>query len=516
MTKMSGTPAMIQPSPLQGSKLIVAALLLALSNFVVVLDMTVANVSVSHIAGGLAISFTEGTYVITSYAVAEAISVPLTGWLASRWGTLRVFTTCIMLFGVFSAVCGFADSLATLIGGRILQGLVGGPLMPLTQTLLLQVFPKEKRSVALSLWAMTTLLAPVMGPVVGGYICDNWGWGYIFFINIPIAIACGAINLNLLRRFETAILKNKVDFIGLALLILWVSALQIMLDEGKNYDWFESTEIWALMITVVIGFSCFMIWELTHPQPIVDVRVFRHIGYSASVITLSLAFGSYFASNVLTPLWLQNYMGYTATWSGCTTAATGVLAICVAPFAAKFSMKYDARILVFCGLAWLGFVTFYRSFGSTDMTYEQVMVPLLIQGIGSPFFFIPLTALALASVNPEETASAAGLMNFLRTLSGAISTSLVTTAWEDKADITRADMVGKMASPGQVAAMLGDASASGQAAVPYVLDQIVQSQAIMLSTNHIFLVVSCTFAFAAIAIWMAPKPQRKADVSATH
>jgi DHA2 family multidrug resistance protein len=421
-----------------------------------------------------------------------------------------------MLFGVFSAVCGFAENLGILITGRILQGLVGGPLMPLTQTLLLQVFPKEKRSIALSLWAMTTLLAPVMGPVVGGYICDNWGWGYVFFINVPIAIICGAVNLNLLRRFETLITKNKVDFVGLLLLILWVSALQIMLDEGKNYDWFESTEIWMLLIATLIGFTCFMIWELTHSQPIVDMRVFRHVGYSVSVLTLSLAFGSYFASNVLTPLWLQNYMGYTATWSGCTTAATGILAICSAPFSAKFATKYDSRILVFCGLAWLGLITFFRSFGSTDMTYEQIMFPLLIQGIGTPFFFIPLTALALASVNPEETASAAGLMNFLRTLSGAISTSIVTTAWEDKTDIMRTDMVEKLGLPRQLASMLGNTIDASQTAIPYMLDSIVQSQAIMLATNHIFLVVSCTFVFAAIAIWMAPKPQRKADTSAAH
>ncbi len=498
------------PPPLQGSGLIVAALLLALSNFVVVLDMTVANVSVSHIAGGLAISITEGTYVITSYAVAEAISVPLTGWLASRFGTLRVFTTCIMLFGAFSTVCGFATNLETLVIGRVLQGLVGGPLMPLTQTLLLQIFPQEKRSTALSLWAMTTLLAPVMGPVVGGYICDNWGWGFIFFINIPIAITCSVVNLNLLQRFETIILKNKIDFVGLALLILWVSSLQIMLDEGKNYDWFESTEIWALGISAALGFACFMIWELTHAQPIVDMRVFRHIGYTASVLTLSLAFGSYFASNVLTPLWLQNYMGYTATWSGCTTSATGILAICVAPFAAKFSTKYDPRILIFCGLAWLGLITFFRSFGATDITYEQIMVPLLIQGIGAPFFFIPLTALALSCVDPQETASAAGLMNFLRTLSGAVSTSLVTTAWENQTNVLRTDLVSSVASPEQVAAMLGNTSEAGQVAALYTLDQVLQSQAVMLATNQIFLVVSCTFAFAAAAIWLAPKPKQKA------
>ena len=504
------------PAPLTGASLIFAALLLALANFVVVLDMTIANVSVSHIAGGLAISVTEGTYVITSYAVAEAICVPLTGWLASRFGILRVFTTCIMMFGLFSALCGFADSLGMLVAGRVLQGLMGGPLMPLSQTLLMQIFPKEKRSTALALWAMTTLIAPVMGPVVGGYICDNWGWGYIFFINIPLAIVCGVVLLKLLSRFETAIIRNKIDFIGLSLLIVWVSALQIMLDEGKNYDWFESTTIWVLLITAVIGFVCFMIWELTHVNPIVDIRVFRHRGYAASVLTISLAFAAFNCSIVITPLWLQNYMEYTATWSGFTTAALGILAVCAAPVAAKFSTKYDQRLLVFCGVGWLGLVTFYRSFGSTDMTQLQIAIPLLFQGLGMPFFFVPLTALALASVNLEETASAAGLLSFLRTLSGAIATSVVTTSWEDKTNILRNDLVDKIAFPEKVALILGDISQSGQETALYLLNQILQSQAVMLATNHIFMVTSYTFAFAAIAIWLAPKPKRTAETSAVH
>jgi DHA2 family multidrug resistance protein len=502
--------------PLTGGKLIVAAMLLALANFVVVLDMTIANVSVSNIAGGLAVSLSEGTYVITSYAVAEAICVPLTGWLASRFGTLRVFTTCMMLFGVFSALCGFADSLGILVAGRVLQGLAGGPLMPLSQTLLMQIFPKEKRSTALGLWAMTTLVAPVMGPVVGGYICDNFGWSFIFFINIPLAIVCSLVLLKLLRCFESVIIKNKIDFIGLALLIVWVSALQIMLDEGKNYDWFESSEIWALLIIAAIGFACFMIWELTHDHPIVNIRVFRHRGFAASVLTISLGFGAFNCSIVLTPLWLQNYMGYTAAWSGLTTAALGVLAVCVAPFAAKFSTKYDPRMLVFCGLGWLGILTLYRSFGLTDMTHYQVSIPMLIQGIGMPFFFVPLTALALSSVNSDEVASAAGLMNFLRTLSGAMATSVVTTAWEDRTNVLRNDLVDKIVLPEQIASMLGDVSQSGQVAAVYALDQILQSQAVMLATNHIFLVVSCTFAFAAMAIWLAPKPHKLANTSAVH
>ena len=498
--------------PLTGGKLIVAAMLLALANFVVVLDMTIANVSVSNIAGGLAVSLSEGTYVITSYAVAEAICVPLTGWLASRFGTLRVFTTCMMLFGVFSALCGFADSLGILVAGRVLQGLAGGPLMPLSQTLLMQIFPKEKRSTALGLWAMT-LIAPVMGPVVGGYICDNFGWSFIFFINIPLAIVCSLVLLKLLRCFESVIIKNKIDFIGLALLIVWVSALQIMLDEGKNYDWFESSEIWALLIIAAIGFACFMIWELTHDHPIVNIRVFRHRGFAASVLTISLGFGAFNCSIVLTPLWLQNYMGYTAAWSGLTTAALGVLAVCVAPFAAKFSTKYDPRMLVFCGLGWLGLVTFYRAFGSTDMTHWQISIPMLYQGIGMPFFFVPLTALALSSVDSEEVASAAGLMNFLRTLSGAMAISIVTTAWEDRTNILRNDLVDKIAAPDQIASMVGDMNESLALSL---LDQLLQSQAVMLATNHIFLVVSCAFAFAAMAIWLAPKPNATTETIVSH
>jgi DHA2 family multidrug resistance protein len=501
---------------LQGNGLIVAALLLAAANFVVVLDMTVANVAVPHIAGGLAISANEGTYVITSYAVAEAITVPLTGWLSRQFGTLKTFTTCVMLFGLFSALCGFANSIETLVAGRILQGLVGGPIMPLSQTMLMQIFPKEKRGSALGLWSMTTLIAPVLGPVVGGYICDNWGWSFIFFINIPIAIVGSVTVWNLLRSFETAIFKEKIDFVGMLLLIVWVSALQLMLDKGKSYDWFESGLIWAFLIAAVIGFIAFMIWEFTHERPIVNMKVFRHRGYCASVLSISFAFGAYFGSVVLTPLWLQTYMGYTAVESGLTSAATGVLAMIVAPFAAKYAQKFDPRMLVFGGVVWLGAFTYIRAFGTTDMTYAQIAIPMLIQGIGLPFFFIPLTGLALASVDPDETASAAGLMSFLRSLSGAFATSIVTTAWDNKANEFRNDLVGRVVSPEQVAISLGDTSPAGQNMALYILDQNVQSQAIMLATNQIFLVVACTFVFAALTIWLAPKPMRRADTSNAH
>lgn len=491
------------PAPAAAApNLLLAGLLLAAANFIVVLDTTVANVSVSHIAGSLAVSTNEGTYVITSYAVAEAITVPLTGWLASRFGTVRVFTTCMLLFGLFSGICGIANSLGFLVFGRVMQGLAGGPLMPLSQTLLMRIFPPNKRGTAMALWSMTTLVAPILGPIIGGSICDNWGWPYIFLINIPIAAVCSVAAWRILKPFETETLKVRIDFIGLGLLVLWVAALQIMLDEGKKLDWFSSNEIIILAVTAIIGFAAFMIWEFTERNPIVNMRVFRHRGFSVSVLAISLAFGSFFASVVLTPLWLQGYMGYTSTWSGYTTGAIGVLAVFAAPFAAKLSGRFDPRMLVFFGVCWLGFITYIRAFGTMDMTYSQIALPMLFQGIGMPFFFIPLTTLALSSVDESETASAAGLMSFLRTLSGAFATSIVTTEWENKTNYNHAELAAVITNSDHIPVAM--------------LDHMVQAQSVMIATNQIFMTLSVVFVFAACVIWLAPRPQRSADLSAAH
>jgi DHA2 family multidrug resistance protein len=488
---------------LSGGQLVMGGMLLAIANFIVVLDMTIANVSVPHIAGGLAVSSIEGTYVITSYAVAEAITVPLTGWLASRFGTVRIFTWCMFLFGLFSAMCALAGNLGFLVTGRVLQGLSGGPLMPLSQTLLLRIFPKDKQAAAIGIWGTTTLVAPILGPIVGGYLCDNWGWPFIFYINIPIAMVCSLMAFSMLKRFETLMQKSKIDFVGLILLIIWVSALQIMLDEGKNYDWFASSFIITLLIIAVIGFAAFMIWEFTESQPIVDLRVFRHRGFSVSVLTISLAFGAFFGSVVLTPLWLQSYMGYTATWSGFATAMIGILAVFMAPLAANLSTKIDARFLVFGGVMWIAALIFIRSFCTTDMTYSQIAFPILIQGIGMPFFFLPLTGLALSSVAVNETASAAGLMNFLRTISGAFATSIVTTTWENKTSYYRVELVNNLSSE--------------HANLPHLmLDQLVQQQGVMLATNQIFFMSSILIGVAALIVWLAPRPTRTADISGAH
>ncbi len=501
--------------PLKGGALWIAAGILALANFIAVLNMTITNVAVPTIAGSIGIASSQGTWIITSYAVAEAITVPLTGWLAARFGSVRVFTTSMVLFGLSSILCGLSTSLGMLVAGRILQGLCGGPMMPLTQTLLLRIFPKEKAPAAIAMWAMTTLLAPTMGPIVGGYLCATASWGWVSFVNVPIALAGGYIGWGLLKRYQNEAQRNPIDFVGLGLLIVWVGALQIMLDEGKNHDWFASTEICALALIAVVGFIAFLIWELTDSHPIVDLRVFRHRGYTMSLVTLVVAFGGYFGISVLTPLWLQRYMGYTATWSGMTTAWSGVLAVMIAPMVAKLSSRVDARPLVFFGVSWLALMTCVRSFGFTDMTYWQIALPLLFMGLGMPFFFVPLNAIALSSVEPEEPASAAGLMSFLRTLGAAISTSVVNTAWEDRIKLNHAELAGQVDASGEATqAML--ASGLNMDATRATLDRVLENQSVMLSTNQLFLLIAVVLFAAACTIWLAPKPSRVSDASSAH
>lgn len=470
--------------PLSGGALFIGALCLAMANFLAILDTTIANVSVSNIAGSLGTSTSQGTYVITSYAVAEAISVPLTGWLASRFGSIRVFVTCFILFGVFSLLCGMADSMSTLVMFRVFLGFAGGPLMPLSQTLMIRIFPKHKSHAAIGIWSMTTLIAPIMGPILGGYLCDQYSWPYIFMVKMPFAIIAGLLCWKLLQRFETKTAKAKIDKVGLLLLVVWVAALQLMLDEGKDHDWFESSRIVFLAVVAVIGFIAFLIWELTEKNPVVDLKVFRHRGYSMSMVTLSLAFGAFFSISVLTPLWLQIYMGYTATISGFATAKMGILAVFLAPIVANLASKYDPRPFVFTGVMWLGLWTLYRSFGSVEMTFAQISWPLFFQGIGMPLFFVPLTAIALGSVKPHEMESAAGLMNFIRTLSGAFATSMINTSWEHETRYVHAELAGLTDRSGVALEAMQNGGMSAEQARSS-MDWMLQGQSVMIATNQL-------------------------------
>ncbi|MCJ2188802.1 DHA2 family efflux MFS transporter permease subunit [Novosphingobium beihaiensis] len=498
-----------------GARLALAGFVLAMANFIVVLDMTIANVSIPHIAGGLAVSRQSATWVITSYAVAEAICVPLTGWLAARFGALRTFLFSLGGFGLFSALCGFSGTLDMLVLFRLGQGLCGGPLMPLTQTLMLRIFPKESHPKAMALWAMTVVTAPIFGPILGGVISDNWSWEWIFFINVPIVVIILFSVIALLRGVETPTVRRPIDFVGLGLLVLWVGAFQMMLDLGREEDWFGSTKIVMLAVTAGIFFCVFLIWELTEEHPVVDLKVLRHRGYSAATLALMIGFGTYFASVVVIPQFLQVTMGYTATQAGYAMAFSGVLAVIMSPFTPKLMQRVDPRLLVFVGISWIGVCAIMRTWWSTDSTFWQFSYPQLLQGAGVSLFMVPLTTISLAAVDPEETASAAGLANFGRTLAGAVATAIVTTVWSDMARSDGAEMAGTLnGAQATSSALQAGGFSEGQARG--AIANLVGEQAMAQATTHLFALAAVALFIAATTIWLAPRPPKNAKPASGH
>jgi len=500
--------------PFTGPKLLLAGLLLGLTNFMVVLDTTIANVSVGHIAGSMGVSTSQGTWVITSYAVAEAICVPLTGWLAGRFGTVRTFIIGMIGFGLFSILCGLSTSLAMIVVARIGQGLCGGPLMPLTQTMLLRIFPREKHGQAMGLWAMTTVTAPILGPILGGSISDSWSWHWIFFINVPIAMLCIFGALRLLTPAETRLQHLAIDKIGLLLLVIWIGALQIMLDIGREHDWFEDTTIIMLALVALVVGALFVAWELTEEHPIVDLRVFRHRGFTVAVGTLSFAFATFFATVVLIPQWLQGSLGYTSTYAGYATAFTGMGAVIMSPIVPRLMTRFDPRAMVCLGILWLGLSSLLRVHWTSGADFWSLAFPQMVQGFGMPFFFIPLTTIALGAVRPEETASAAGLMSFLRTMGGAIGTSISTTMFANNISVARSEMVGRVHADPTAQALQANGFSADQ--VRAAVEQVVMQESSALAISHMFLLGAIIFVLAATAIWLAPRPSRAPPPGAAH
>ena len=416
--------------PMTGVGLAVTAIALALGTFMQVLDGSIANVSVPTIAGDLGVSADQGTWVITSFAVANGVSVPLTGWLMMRYGVVKTFVASVALFTIASFLCGISWNLPSLIIFRVLQGAVSGPMIPGSQALLISIFPPDKRGQALAIWSMTTLVAPIAGPVLGGYISDNMSWPWIFLINVPVGTVCAWLCWRNMKSRETPTRKVPVDTTGFMLLLIWVGALQVMLDTGKDADWFSSAAIVVMALVAVVGFVAWVIWELTEKNPIVDLSLFRSRNFTLGCIITCLGYGVFFGNNILLPLWLQTHMNYIATWAGLVAAPSGVVAVILTPFAAQVMNKIDARWTASLAMAAFGLSFWLRSGYTSDASFGALVVPLMVQGVAMSVFFVSMITITLNGVPMDKIPAATGLSNFTRLTAGGFAAALTTTIWD--------------------------------------------------------------------------------------
>jgi MFS transporter, DHA2 family, multidrug resistance protein len=408
----------------------VAAFGVALGTFMQVLDTTIANVSIPVIAGNLGVSADQGTWVITSFAVSNGIAVPLTGWFMQRFGLVRTFVVALLMFTVASFLCGIAWSLPSLILFRVMQGFFSGPLIPGSQALLLTIFPPNRRTLALAIWSMTTLIAPIVGPILGGYISDNYSWPWIFLINLPVGAVSGFLCWRLLGKRDAPGRKLPVDRVGIFLLVVWVGALQIMLDKGKDADWFASPLIVVLTVIAALGFVAFLIWELTEKHPIVDLSLLKYRNFLLGTCVNSLGYALFFGNLLIFPLWLQTQLNYTATWAGLVSTPAGMVAVFLTPFVGKFLSRFDARWFATAALLAFGASYFMRAGLTTEASFADFTAPLLVQGIGMAMFFISTVTIMLQGLPQKSVPAASGLSNFIRITAGSFAASVVTTFWD--------------------------------------------------------------------------------------
>ncbi|MEG0149150.1 MAG: DHA2 family efflux MFS transporter permease subunit [Comamonas sp.] len=499
-----------RPQPLTGAQLVLGTIALSLATFMNVLDSSIANVAIPAIAGDVGVSPSQGTWVITSFGVANAISVPLTGWLTQRFGAVRLFTMSVLLFVLTSWLCGFAGSLETLVLFRVLQGAVAGPMIPLSQTLLLASYPPAKAGTALALWGVTTLVAPVVGPLLGGWITDNISWPWIFYINVPVGLLSAAMTWSIYRKRETPTRKLPIDTVGLALLVLWVGALQLMLDKGKELDWFASSEIIMFAVLAVVSFAVFIVWELTDAHPVVDLRLFKRRNFAAGSISLSIAYGLFFGNVVLLPLWLQQWMGYTSTAAGLALAPVGLLAILLTPLVGKKVAVWDPRKMATVAFMVFALVLWMRSQFTVETDFRHILIPTLIQGGAMAFFFIPLTTITLSGIAPERIPAAAGLSNFVRITAGAMGTSIATTLWENRAAMHHAHLTESLVQGqgvfGMTVQQLQAKGLSAEQAYAQI-NRLIDQQAFTRAADDIFLASSFLFLSLIILIWFTKRPE---------
>ena len=495
--------------PLRGSRLLLLTAAIATASFMEILDMTIVNVSVPSISGSLGVSSSEGTWAVSSYMLAAAVMQPLTGWISRRFGEVRSFITSICLFMVFSAMCGLATSMPMLVAGRLIQGLVSGPMMSVAQAILLRNYPLERRGMAIALWSMVIIIAPIFGPILGGWITDNLSWPWLFYINLPVGSFSAVVCWSILRRRESRRVKLPIDGLGLVLLVLGVGSLQYMLDNGNDKDWFSSAEIVAAAVVSLASLSFLIPWELTDPHPVVDLQLFRGRNFRVGCITIGIAYFALSGVNIIFPLWLQTTVGYTATWAGLAVAPIGLFALVAAPIVGRNMNRMNLRVAASFAFLVFGINVFWVAGLNETASFMQFAVPRLFQGLGIAFFFLPLNQILLSGVRSDELASASGLSNFVRTISGSIATAVTVWLCNNRTDYHHAVLAEHVsASAGgwvHYQELLASQGITGGNALQYA-DRIVVQQASTLGVSDVFRMLGVMFVLLIPFVWLAKPP----------
>ncbi|WP_075883154.1 DHA2 family efflux MFS transporter permease subunit [Candidatus Protochlamydia sp. W-9] len=496
---------------LSPAALIILTLALGLGTFIQVLDSSIANVSISHIAGDLAVSPNQGTWVITSFAISNGIVLAITGWLAARFGRVRLFIWSTSLFSITSWLCGLAWDLNVLILFRTLQGASAGALIPLSQALLLTNYPEEKKGVALGFWSMIVIVAPILGPIVGGYITDNYGWPWIFYINIPIGFL-SAWMTGLLIQDPPHEGKSKVplDLTGLLLLTIGISSLQVFLDKGQELDWLNSLTIRVLIVTCVIAFTLFIPWNYYAKHPVMNFSYFRHRNFTIGTILGAIGFLMFFGSAVLLPLWLETEMGYTAFWAGVAVMPIGIIPLFLSSTIGKNVSRFDPRIMTTFSFISFGLTFFWFSELTPSVSLFKLMLPRFFQGIGLSFFFIPLVTISLSPIPNHELAGASGIFNFIRLIAGGgFGTALYVTLWDRReifhhSRLTEATTIYDPLT-WEFYENLKQSLSLSQPESNLILEDLLSAQSYLLAVNDVFWLTGWVFLACIPLIWLCKK-----------
>jgi MFS transporter, DHA2 family, multidrug resistance protein len=422
------------------------AVVVALAAFMEVLDTSIANVALPYMAGNLGASNDQSTWVLTSYLVSNAIILPISGWLAGTLGRKRFFMACLTVFTISSLLCGIAPSLGMLLLFRVLQGAGGGGLQPMAQAILADTFPPEQRGLAFALYGITAIMAPTIGPTLGGWITFNYSWRWIFFINIPVGMA----TLALVRRFVEdppylSRLKTsgiKLDYIGIALLTLGIGSLQVLLDKGQEDDWFGSKFITTLIVTATVCLISLVIWEWLQKSPIIDVRMFKSFNFASANLMMFMLGILLFSSLVLMPQFLQTLLGYTSELAGFALSAGGFVLLMEMPIMGKLTTKVQARYLIALGWFLLS-IAMYYSTKRIDLliSFRAATLLRIAQVLGLGFLFVPITLVAYIGIASEKNNAVAGIVNFMRNIGSSVGTSLVTTLIARRSQFHQARLV---------------------------------------------------------------------------